>query len=634
MKYLLLEGFPKGLDARKFNLSAPAGTLVELQDGHLTNGGEIEKRKAFVEYADVTQTETGAEATTGVRTFGMQETSVGLTVFGSAFPYGTALTYATTARERTDDVATLTIGAHNLAVGSWVRVATVGDSTYNVDAIITAVTATTISYANDAANEASTADVAGVVSRLGLSQPVLSAAMPTGVAYQQLQHPAVRDGVTYEKTKHAIVSTGAIAGGVYSRTYGSAIFALATFYDGNTFGYYDGALVRDFTDGLVMAHIDTNVKLAQALTELINRSEDFTATQLANPNDHKVNVTGPTGEVYSLSAAETSDDGTLTVTKTSDPTGTVPARAAVGGFTVVAGSAGAANKITKVEVNGVEITDTTGDVAWTTSNEVTAKLLADSINTHNSSPEYSATASGAVVTITAATSVGDTPNDYVVKVTCEGDVCIGRAQFQVIATSGFTSAVAFVDGENITGTVNYTTSPSATATAIAAAINAGTTAGAAHGYLANATGAIVSISKAVTLSTDEPLPVVWVVTGGNSLNDIIEVGTGIGAESGMELSIFGYEPSIADAQTKSAYVIVQLIITGGVEPYQTPQWFNYDTLGALGGPIDSSGRQCLVRCYHNGGLTAPWFMPGTYATVKDATGMTVKSNALNYSFTR
>lgn len=556
MKYLLLEGFPKGLDARKFNLSAPAGTLVELQDGHLTNGGEIEKRKAFVEYADVTQTETGSEATTGVRTFGMQETSVGLTVFGSALAYGTASTQ---------------------------------------------------------------------------SQPVLSAAMPAGVTYQQLKHPAVIDGVTYEKIKHAIVSTGAIAGGVYSRTYGSAIFALATFADGNTFGYYNGSLVRDFTDGLVMAHIDTNVKLAQALTEMINRSDDWTAAQLANPNDHKVNVTGPTGAVYNLTAAETSDTGTLTVTKTSDPTGTIPARAAVGGFTVVAGSAGAANKITKVEVGPaggtlVEITNTAADVAWTTSNEVTAKLLADSINTFNSTPEYSATASGATVTITAATTAGDTPNDYVVKVTCEGNVCIGRAQFQVIATSGFTSAVAFVDGENITGTVNYTTSPSATAAAIAAAINAGTTAGAAHGYLANATGAIISISNAVTLSTDAPLPVVWVVTGRNSLNDIIEVGTGTGAVSGLEVEIFASAPPVSRF-AQSGRVTVTVIVSGGIPPYQTPQWFNLP-----GSSYTADNGAVLVDAYHASWeheIDAPP-LPNIYVTVADASGIAVKSNVLNY----
>lgn len=615
MKYLLLDGFPRGLDARKFNLSAPPGTLVELVNGHLTNGGEIEKRKAFVSYAVVTTTETGAQATAGVRTFGMQETGVGLTVFGSALPYGTSPT---------------------------------------------------------------------------LSQPVLAAAMPTGVTYQQLKHPAVTDGVTYDKTKHAMTGVSA------SCVYGGRIAALATFADGTAFGYYDGALIRDFTDGLRMAHLDTTVKLATALTEMVNRSDDYTAVQLANPNDHKVNITGQPAVVYDLTARVVSSAGTLSVVKTSDPTPATSGSAAVGSFTIVAGgtdtvtkattnrartsnvatltigthafivgtrvnvaglggtgyngsnliltAVGATtisyantggdegttpdtggtvtiqNQVVKVEVNGVAITNAA--IPWTTSNENTARLVADNINTYASTPDYTATANGAVVLLTAALSEGDTPNSFVVRTTCAGDVCVGRSRFQVIATSGFTNAVCWANGTNISGTVNYSASPATTAGLIAAAINDTFS---TNGYVASAQGAVLTVSKGVTASDDAPIPIYFVVTGNNAANDIIEVDSGGGSASGLAVSVAVTGESdawgnIAGYRRHTWYL--SLSITGGVIPYQEAVWF-----GGAVARIDAT-HFSVSKLYYNTGSGSWGLVPAVYCTVRDATNTQATSNTL------
>lgn len=607
MKYLLLDGFPRGLDARKFNLSAPPGTLVELHNGHLTNGGEIEKRKAFVSYAVVTTTETGAQATAGVRTFGMQETGVGLTVFGSALPYGTSPT---------------------------------------------------------------------------LSQPVLAAAMPTGVTYQQLKHPAVTDGVTYDKTKHAMTGVSA------SCVYGGRIAALATFADGTAFGYYDGALIRDFTDGLRMAHLDTTVKLATALTEMVNRSDDYTAVQLANPNDHKVNITGQPAVVYDLSPNTDSPAGSISASKSSDPTEATDGAQAVAGFTVVAGNSGTVtvattqrartsnvatltigshnliagtrvtvtglggtgynaasvilttvaattisyantgsdegttadtggtvaihSQVVKVEVNGVTITN--GAVDWTTSNEVTAAAVAASINTATSSPEYTATASGSGVELRAALAVGDTPNNYEVKVTTAGRVCAGRAAFQVLTTVAFTSAQCYINGINIGGTVNWTTSASATATAIAAAINAGTNLGATpHGYTAVANGAVLTICKAVTSSSDTPVPIYFVTSPAGG---IIEVDTGTGSLGGLEVTILltgkADFPTLRPPRTRH-YITV--LVRYGVAPYQEPVWY-----GGIVSRIDAS--HYSIETLMGGSA------PKVYCTVTDAAGTVARSNDL------
>jgi hypothetical protein len=49
MPYLVVSDFSAGLDLRKSAVTAPAGTLRELVNAHITPGGEIEKRKAFAE---------------------------------------------------------------------------------------------------------------------------------------------------------------------------------------------------------------------------------------------------------------------------------------------------------------------------------------------------------------------------------------------------------------------------------------------------------------------------------------------------------------------------------------------------------------------------------------------------------
>ena len=219
MSYLVLDGFPKGLDVRRFSLAPQPGSLVELSNGHLTNGGEIEKRKAFSLYANVAISETGAQLTAGVRTFGMQETGVGLTVFGSADVFGTG-------------------GTHDLA-----------------------------------------------------------SAMPTGVTYQQLKHPAVIDGVTYDKTKHAM--TAVTGSGVYR----GLIVACATFEDGGKFSYYDGELYSDMTSGFIFSHLaGANVKLAEIITGLIDDVEGYDATQITFATTNRAR----TGSVATLTVVSTS----------------------------------------------------------------------------------------------------------------------------------------------------------------------------------------------------------------------------------------------------------------------------------------------------------------------------------------
>lgn len=56
MAYIVVENFSAGLDTRRHPLTARPGTLQKLVNAHLSRGGEIEKRKAFVPINSTNQT--------------------------------------------------------------------------------------------------------------------------------------------------------------------------------------------------------------------------------------------------------------------------------------------------------------------------------------------------------------------------------------------------------------------------------------------------------------------------------------------------------------------------------------------------------------------------------------------------
>lgn len=72
MAYYLIEDFRSGLDVRRSPWSSPAGTLQILLDGHITRGGEIEKRKTFAD-----------KSALSALTFGLAADQGGLVTFGS-----------------------------------------------------------------------------------------------------------------------------------------------------------------------------------------------------------------------------------------------------------------------------------------------------------------------------------------------------------------------------------------------------------------------------------------------------------------------------------------------------------------------------------------------------------------------
>ena len=93
MPYYGIEDFKAGIDRRKSAITAPAGTLRALNNAHITQGGEIEKRSKFENYANAPTGSFGLMELNGV-TYVVKEdvpnsvTSDGVYIVGVTMPTG------------------------------------------------------------------------------------------------------------------------------------------------------------------------------------------------------------------------------------------------------------------------------------------------------------------------------------------------------------------------------------------------------------------------------------------------------------------------------------------------------------------------------------------------------------------
>lgn len=79
MPYFSVEDFKSGLDVRRSKFTSVAGTLQKLVNAHITRGGDVEKRKAFVDVGGMPPGTFGlADDLDGLLTFGSGPTPVGI----------------------------------------------------------------------------------------------------------------------------------------------------------------------------------------------------------------------------------------------------------------------------------------------------------------------------------------------------------------------------------------------------------------------------------------------------------------------------------------------------------------------------------------------------------------------------
>lgn len=242
-----------------------------------------------------------------------------------------------------------------------------------------------------------TVGLAAVNGRLYVFGEAEGVDVPLGITYQRLVPLA--ENVVLEQILDAEAFDG-------------KIYAVAQFSNGDIHHFYDGVRVSAWDD--LAASIANNTAVADAFALRLN-----------------ADGTGVTATV----SVET---------------------VASGSFRVSAGTESAGvNQIVEVYVNSVAIMGAAVD--WVTSNSATATAIAAQINSNTSTPEYVASALGDVVTLTALAGTGVGPHGYLIDNAVAGDANTdsetpfsggGSIDLIVTATSGepFTLGATVTNG--------------------------------------------------------------------------------------------------------------------------------------------------------------------------------------------
>lgn len=186
----------------------------------------------------------------------------------------------------------------------------------------------------------------------------------------------------------------------------------------------------------------------------------------------------------------------------------VSAAAATGSLRVVSGTTGAGNELTDLKVGTVSIIG--AGVVYGATAAATATAIANAINSHTSSPDYTASANGDVVTITAA-AVGTAANSLTITPTTIGSFTIGNINNMSGGADASTLTAVNVAGVNTLGTpVAWQGTPAATALAVANEINSKVS---IPNYVAVQSGASVTVIAEIGGAAANGRPVTFTMTG-------------------------------------------------------------------------------------------------------------------------
>lgn len=229
--------------------------------------------------------------------------------------------------------------------------------------------------------------------------------------------PTLPVGVQYQRLQAADISA-AMVEVLDVDTFDGKFYVIARFSNGDTHHFYDGSRVTDW-DTTAAAATDVNV-LASYLADLIDADADVSATAVGN----EITIAArEAGTAFIIAKATTDFGGTsdqdITLDTSQENVSAVAEEQASSECVVAAGSNGTVQDIT---VNGVSLMRAA--VTWATSHTATAAAIAVQINNKTVTHGYTAEASGANITITAAPGTGDGPNEYVVAASTTGDVLL------------------------------------------------------------------------------------------------------------------------------------------------------------------------------------------------------------------
>ena len=450
MSYLVVENFSAGLDTRRHPLTAKAGTLQKLDNAHISRGGEIEKRKAFVEFA----------ALSSGLTFGMEATADTIYVFSSnpgtmATPAGITWQRLTHPDGPLDSNHYMNEVVYSTLYGGKPFVIAkfgTGDVFPYYDGQIVA------DFVNGIVRP-SMGNLAGVAAHLAgcVSDGYTATAADNVITVTG--DPSVVFTPSATADSPMTVTTAVIQNGVDAvpETLSKGSFTISAGSNGNaTAGRYlrygiSGlpGITGIYVDGVEILGLGSPVfyntlpehgagegnegpRMAWTLSSLINQTTSTTgisagyaysklsgndAGTLYVYSDPKVG-SAANGKVVQIEFA--ADPGTTDLVDS--PSSSSPYNS--GRFIATLGTfaGGVDNTITSVTVDGVEVLGTT--IHWANSNTDTSLVVSAAINTFTSSTEFIASVSSGAVVLTALAGTGKSPNGKHIGVTTAGDVVV------------------------------------------------------------------------------------------------------------------------------------------------------------------------------------------------------------------
>jgi hypothetical protein len=267
-----------------------------------------------------------------------------------------------------------------------------------------------------------------------VAQGSLAPALPAGVNYQRLQHPT---------------GAAAMSGLIWAENFDGKIYAIAEYADGNIYHFYDGTRVTSWDS--IAASVASNNNVASRLAERIDLQAAYSAAAVGATVTITAAVAG-TAFTYSASTTNggSNPDQAITLTETVANVEEVDEVLATASFRVVGGSAGGGNQVSSITVGGVDVLGAA--VAWATSDAATASAVAAQINTYVSSPNYTASANGNLVTISAPVGTGASANGLTVTITVGGSVSVSPSSTTTAGGVTAVSPVAQVVEAAVSGT--------------------------------------------------------------------------------------------------------------------------------------------------------------------------------------
>lgn len=585
-----------GLDTRRSEVTSAPGTLFKLENCHVNQGAEIEKRKEFLK-----------GLLPNGRNFGLESVSAGLVVFGDQ-----PLSAPTYQVSRSTNVGTLyfTHFPFGVQVGDLISVSGFSGGNSGLNTASATVISVDTGFGFITYNTATSGTIAlnsavGTVAYIGT--------LPFGATYQKLTAPPVSP---------PIQMTGVVSSSVYS----DKCFVVASFTNGKNYVYYDGVLVNDFTAGLVLAGM-TKADIAAELVSQANLSANYTG--VVDPVTNTMfTISGKDGNsFYSIATVSPStSSGVITQIQENVSSAGTAATGAAGSFQVVDGMAGAS--ITQVSAGGNNLL--VNAVVWSVSSSNTALLVATEINRNSPSTGYTAQSSGNTVNIVYGTT-GTSGNGQALVVTVTNSsgagvvtaysffsfvdntgvatITITKLSYGGAGTSNLLGASSFAYGPAAT----YTTLP-ALMTALAASLN-----GAANAFIASADGPVLYVAHRVTSSSDSQANTsanqfFLAFTGGTDITITVN-SLGSIAATASPTNVSGTLQGGQGATTQPTVITVG----GGVPPYT----YKWNALNAAGWSITTPTAASTKFSTQYAGLT------GTFAcTVKDSQGNTATSNTV------